>query len=168
MILNFRWQMSRRLKYLIASRGGFIERLMRILGLKILKAWNKEAASSRRWRSGNIYVPFKGSGRFKVHTRLMAPLPDRLTVRTGRLRRAARGGVGGSGLDASGAGGFGLVSVHKDGFVVTKGTRGVPYAARQEYQKAGARSYIRRGLSYVLRNSLKTIWRGSVKEAMKE
>lgn len=157
MILDFRWQMSRRLKHLIASRGGFIERLMRILGLKILKAWDKEASSSRWWRRGNVIVPFKGSGRYKIHSRVMAPLPDRLTVRSGRLIRAARGGVGG----------YGSVTVKEKGFKVTKGTRGVPYAARQEYQKAGDRSYIRRGISYVVENLLDSLWRGSVKEAMK-
>lgn len=156
MKLEITERMSKRLRSLIETRGGFKERLYLFFARNLLKEWNKEAGSERWWRKGSVLVPFKGVGHFKVSTRLMAVVPDRLTVRSGRLIRAARGKQGG----------VGRVAVNEKGFEVVKGVQGIPYAARQEYQKGGARSYVRRAAKYMLDHVAAVLWKKSIREAV--
>lgn len=156
-MFNVTYTMSRKLQDLIATRGGFKERLFRMFGLNLLKAWHREAGSEKFWRKGSVSVAYRGVGRFKVSTRLLRAVPDRLTVRSGRLIRASRGGVGG----------YGSVVVSETGVEVVKGIRGIPYAARQEYQKGGARSYVRRSAKWMLDNLAQGIWKKSIREAIK-
>lgn len=159
MKINADIKMSKRLKALLQV-GAFVRRIYQRLGEAILKDWDQSSRSERYWRRGIVgSVEFKGGGRFPIRARHLPAIPDRLTVRTGRLIGAMR---------PIGAGYFGEVQVRDNGFDVLKGVRGIRYAAVHEFKNQGQRSYLRRALHWVIQYTLKKRFRQSVSRAMKE
>lgn len=123
-------ELSKRFENLVGV--GFTQKLLKAFGDIWLREWRKTSASSTYWASRSLKRP---------------PEQSRLTPRTGRLR-ASISRVGGDNISR--------VRVQNDSAMITHGSR-VPYAARQEYQNRGQRSYLRRSLHWMLDNRVSEI-----------
>ena len=143
-MFNIKIEVSSRLQKLLD--GSFMQRFFLLFGNLFLDEWQKQAASGKYWIGGAAKVlPRKSK---------TAPHPTMLTVRTGVLRGSLQKGATDS---------IRNVTVGEDSFKMSLGSR-VVYAARQEYQKGGARSYVRRAFEWMKINKVETIKKKVIKE----
>lgn len=140
-MIRFKYTFSARVKEFLKEPGGILRRYMTALANELYAEWSKEAGSTRYWRGG------------KHAMRHPAPLPSKLTERSGRLRMAALG-----------KGPYSLknIKVTASSFTVSKGGT-LPYFYYQEYLKGGVRSFIRRALEYIRKNRMDYIVRKAKK-----
>jgi len=118
---------SKRFDELVGNK--LLRKFLNAFGKIFLIEWRKTSGSSAYW-----------AGKSKTRP----PEPTRLTSRSGRLRAS---------ITRVNADNISKVTVSETDVLVEHGSR-VPYAARQEYQKGGARSYLRRSLKWLIDNRI--------------
>jgi hypothetical protein len=127
---------------------GFLQKFFLIFGNLFLDEWQKQSASTKYWRGGGARIVGRASS-FKA-------VASKLTVRSGTLIGSLQKGAGDS---------IRNVTAGENKFTMSLGSR-VVYAARQEYQNSGARSYVRRAFEWMKQNKLDKFKRQAIKETL--
>lgn len=141
---------SKRLESLMNNET-WLMRFYRIFAEKFSKLWNKEAGSDREWvKTGGARTRNFGFVKVKPH-------PTKLTVRTGRLIKAA--------TDQSPESKT-TITTKSTGFEIYRRLT-VPYANRQEKQLGAQRAYMLPSAEFVQATLAESILQKSLNEALK-
>lgn len=131
--------------------GSFLSQYLLQFGHLFLDEWEKESQSTDYWRKG-AFTQTRNFGKVSI----AKPLPNKLTERTGVLIESQK---------QQSQMGINNVKLSGTTLTVTKGSR-VVYAARQEYQLGGARSYVRRSLAKLLSTRMEIIKKRAMKKTI--